>query len=150
MYLNNLDSITTYVSLMLISDIKCEIVATHVPPSISTDHLSDMAIQPVELPSGHPLLLHQSVPREKQKKTLRVWAQVSMLEQTMHILPLPHAGIVWHKEDQTMCDAYSSCARTGLHFLPRLLFWKLLQRLHQEQLKSLEYCKDMTPSLMES
>ncbi len=56
---------------------------------------------------------------EKNKKTLRVWAQVSMLEQTMHILPLPHAGIVRHKEDQTMCDAYSSCARTGLHFLPR-------------------------------
>ena len=69
LYLNNLDSIiiTTHVSITLIWDIKCEIVATHVPPSISTKHLSNMAIQLVELPSGHPLLLHQSVPGRKNK-----------------------------------------------------------------------------------
>ena len=46
---------------------------------------------------------------EKNKKSLRVWAQVSMVEQTMHHFPLPHAGIDWHTEDHTMCCVLILC-----------------------------------------
>ncbi len=106
------------------------------------------AIQPVELPSGHPLLLHQSVPREKQKISASLgpgfhgWTDHASFPITSRWNRLAYRGshhvLRTHPVPEPVCISF-----------PGLLFWKLLQRLHQEQLKSLE-CKDMTPSLMES
>ena len=83
LYLNNLDSITTHVSLMISDNAKLWLPTSH-----------------------HPFL---PITSQIWPYPLRVWAQVSMVEQTMHHFPLPHAGIDWQKEDHTMCCVLILC-----------------------------------------